>query len=46
MTIVFTLFHITRRILKPGILSYLALIAYWLTFRIHPPALGPELALA
>ncbi|HEX7411169.1 MAG TPA: apolipoprotein N-acyltransferase [Bacteroidales bacterium] len=36
MTIVFTLFHITRRILKPGILSYLALIAYWLTFEyIH-----------
>ena len=35
MTIVFTLFHITRRNLK-GIYSYLSLIAYWLTFEyIH-----------
>ena len=32
MTIVFTLFHITRRELKPVIHSYLALVAYWLTF--------------
>ena len=32
MTMAFTLFHITRRTLKPGIHSYLALIAYWLTF--------------
>ncbi len=36
MTMVFTLFHITRRILKPGICSYLALIVYWLSFEyIH-----------
>ena len=36
MTMVFTLFHITRRILKPGIYSYLALIVYWLSFEyIH-----------
>jgi apolipoprotein N-acyltransferase len=36
MTIVFTLFHITRRNLKPGIHNYLALIAYWLSFEfIH-----------
>ncbi|MFZ4705837.1 MAG: apolipoprotein N-acyltransferase [Bacteroidales bacterium] len=36
MTVVFTLFHITRRALKPGICSYLALIAYWLSFEyIH-----------
>ena len=32
MTMVFTLFHITRRILKSGIQSYLALIAFWLSF--------------
>jgi apolipoprotein N-acyltransferase len=32
MSIVFTLFHITRRTLKPGILSYLALIVYWISF--------------
>jgi apolipoprotein N-acyltransferase len=32
MTIVFTLFHITRRNMKPGIYGYLALIAYWLSF--------------
>ena len=36
MTIVFTLFHITRRNLNKGLYSYLALIAYWLTFEyIH-----------
>ena len=36
MTIVFTLFHITRRNLKPGIHSYMAMVAYWLTFEyIH-----------
>jgi apolipoprotein N-acyltransferase len=32
MSIVFTLFHITRRNLKQGMLSYLALIAYWISF--------------
>jgi apolipoprotein N-acyltransferase len=32
MTIVFTLFHITHRILKPGIHNYLALVTYWLSF--------------
>ncbi len=32
MTMVFTLFHISRRSMKPGIHSYLALIAYWLSF--------------
>lgn len=32
MGTVFTLFHITRRVLKPGLLGYLALIGYWLNF--------------
>jgi len=32
MSIVFTLFHITRRNLKPGMYSYLALITYWISF--------------
>jgi apolipoprotein N-acyltransferase len=36
MSVVFTLFHITRRNLKTGILSYLSLIAYWISFEyIH-----------
>jgi apolipoprotein N-acyltransferase len=32
MAIVFSLFHFTRRVLKPGIHSYIALAAYWLSF--------------